>query len=94
MDGMGDAWMGAKTDITHDVQIGGMDDTWTSAMIDMMHNVWTGCTDDARMGATTDVLYDVLMVGDFTGFCAGNLPYYSPHNYRGFSTGLRQTVTS
>ena len=28
------------------------------------------------------------------GFHAGNLPHFSPHNYRGISMGLQQTVMS
>ena len=44
MDGMGDAWTGAKTDVMHDVWTGCMDDAWTGAMTDMTHDVRTGCT--------------------------------------------------
>ena len=32
------------------------------------YDAWTNGTYDARMGATTDVSYNVLTVGDFTGF--------------------------
>ena len=40
--------------------------------------------DDAWMGALKGVMYDVLRVGDFTGFRAGNLLWFSPCNYSGF----------
>ena len=89
MDGMGDAWTGAKTDITHDVQMGCTDDAWTGAVTVVMHNVWTGCTDNAWTGAPKGITFDVLMVGDLLGFHAGNLLWFSPHNYRGFLMGLQ-----
>ena len=86
--------MGAQTGAMHDVLMGCMDDAQTGAMTDVSHELWTVCTDDAQIGAMTDVTYDVLTVGDFTGFCEGNLPWFSPHNYRGFLMGLQQMVTS
>ena len=56
------------TDVMHDVWMGGTDDAWTGAMTDMTHGVWTGSMDDAWTGALKGVMYDVLTVGDFTGF--------------------------
>ena len=95
MDGTGDAWTGAMTDVTHNVWMGCMDNAWMGAMTDIMHDVWMDCTDDAQTGALKGVTYDVLTDGDFSlGFCAGNLLRFSPHNYRGFSMGLQQTVMS
>ena len=89
---MGNALMGAKTDITHDVQIGCTDDAETGAMTDVSHELWMGFTDDAWTGAPKGIIYDVLMVGDFTGFSCSNLLCFSPHNYRGILTGLQKTV--
>ena len=89
-----DAWMGEMTDVMHDVWMDWTDDAWMGAMTDVTHNVWMDCTDDAQTGAPKGITYDVLMDGDSLGFCAGNLPHFSPHNYRGFSTGLQQTMTS
>ena len=91
---MGDAWMGAKTDIMHDVWMGCTDDAWTGAMTDVSHELWMGCMDGACTGAPKGVTYDVLTVGDLPGFCEGNLPWFSPHNYRGVLMGLQQTVMS
>ena len=53
---MDDAWTGAMSDVTHDVQMGRTYDAQTNGTYD----AWTG--------AMTDVLYNVLTVGDFTGF--------------------------
>ena len=61
MDGTGDAWMGAKTDKMHDVQIGCTDDAWTGAMTDVSHELWLGCMDDAWTGAMTDVSHELWM---------------------------------
>ena len=80
--------MDAKTEVMHDLQMGGMDNAWTGAMTGLTHEQWMDCAYDAHMGGT----YDALTIGDFTGFHAGNLPWSSPHTYRGFSTGLQQTV--
>ena len=91
---MGNAQMGAETEVMHDVQTGCMDNAQTGAMTDVSHKLRTGCTDDAHTGAPKGVMYDVLMVGDFTRFHAGNFPCFSLHNYRGFLTGLQQTVMS
>ena len=38
---MDDAWMGAMTDITHDVQMDGMDNTQMGGMTDLPYDVWT-----------------------------------------------------
>ena len=65
---MGDAWTGARTDVTHDVWAGGTGDAQTGAMTDVTHDVWTGGTDNPWTGAMTDGSYNVLMVGDFTRF--------------------------
>ena len=60
---MGDALMGAMTDVMHDVWMCCTDDAWVGAMTDAMHNVWTGCMDDAWMGAMTDIPYGVWTDG-------------------------------
>ena len=52
------------SDVTHDVRTGCTDDAWTGATSEITHNVQTGHTYDAQ----TNDMYDVLMVGDFTGF--------------------------
>ena len=79
MDGMGDAQMGAGTDIMYDVQTGCMDDAWTSAMTDITHDVEMDCTDDAWTGTMTDIMYNVLMDGDFTRFsCSEFTTVFSP----------------
>ena len=46
---MGNAQMGAKTDVMHDVQTGGTDNAWTGATTDVMHKLQMGCTHDAWM---------------------------------------------
>ena len=92
MDEMGNAWMGAITDVMHDVHTGCLDDASMGAMIDMTHHVWTCCMDDAWMGVMKDVTYIVQRDGDFTGILLRNLPCFSPDNYRGILMGLQQTV--
>ena len=68
MDGMGDAWRGAKTDVMHDVWMCCTDDAQMGATTDIMHDVQMDCMDDAQTGAPKGVMYDVLMVGDLTRF--------------------------
>ena len=41
MDRMGDAWTGAKTDITYNAQMGCTDDAWTGAPKGVMYNALT-----------------------------------------------------
>ena len=36
---MGNAWMGAMTDVTHNVQMGCMDDAWTGVLKGVMYDV-------------------------------------------------------
>ena len=57
---MGNARMGAKTDIMHNVWTGCMDNAWTGATTDVTHDVQTGCTDNAWTGAPKGITYDVL----------------------------------
>ena len=78
----------------HDVWMGCMDDAWTVTMTDVLHELRMGCMDDACTGALKGVMYDLLTVVILSGFHAGNLPWFSPHNYRGFSMGLQQMATS
>ena len=82
---MGNAWMGAMTDVTYDIWMDGMDDAHMGAMTGITHDVWTDGMDDAGTGAMTHITYDV--------WTASNLLHYSPHDYRGFPTGFQQTVT-
>ena len=63
---MGNPWMGAMTDVMHDVQMGCTDDAQMGAMTDVMHDVRMGSMDDAPTGATKGITYDVLTDGDFT----------------------------
>ena len=64
MDGMDGAWTGARTDVMHDVWTGRTYNAQTNGTYD----AWRGAMYDAWTGAMTDVSYDVLTVGDFTGF--------------------------
>ena len=82
------------TDETHDVWTGCMDNAWMGAMTDVMHDVWISSMDGAQTGAPKDIMYDVLMDGDFTRFSCRQFTAFSPPNYRGFSMGLQQMVTS
>ena len=91
---MGNAWMGAMTDIMHNVWMGCMEDAQTGAMTDITHNVWTDCTDNAWTGALKGVMYNVLMDGDFAMFSCRYFTTFFSHNYRGISMGLQQTVMS
>ena len=50
-------------------------------------------TDDALTGALTGVTDEVWTVGILLGFCAGNLPHFSPHDFWGSLTGFQLTVT-
>ena len=72
------------TDVAHDVQTDGMDDAQTGATTDIPYDVQMDGMDDAQTGAMTDILYDVWMDGDLLGYCAGNFPCFSPHNYKDF----------
>ena len=82
------------TDVMHDEWMGCTDDAQMGAMTDIMHDGWMDCMDNAWTGALKGVMYNVLTVGDFTGFSCRKFTAFSPHNYSGFSTGLQQMVTT
>ena len=71
---MGDALMGAMTDIMHDVRMCCTGDAQMGAMTAKMHNVqmegmydvWTDGMDDTWTGAMTDIVYDGWTGGDIT----------------------------